>query len=723
MKLSPKIALLAGSALFAAQHTYAVDAPSTATLEEIVVTAQKRTELAKDVPASISAVTATKLQDISAAKLDDYVQLLPAVTISNVSAAQAGTQITIRGVTTGAGGNPTVGIYVDDSPFGTSTNFGGYTMPDLDPQDLARVEVLRGPQGTLYGAGSMGGLLKYVTADPDPSHLFGRVSVDGSTTAHGGTGWGVRGGVNLPLGDKFALRVSGYDRRDPGYIDNVTTGSNDVNETDVYGGRVALGWFINEDWKAKLSGVHQYQDGAGPIVEYNVQTFKPLYGELQTDEAYNSNGNTQKLQVYSLDVEGKLGDFATFTSATAYDRQDMHLAIDYTALLTGVVEAFFGIPNAGVSLADRLGIDKFTQEFRLTSPEQNTLSWLVGAFYTHEQTRVVVEDPVFNKFTGDPITGLPSFLTGGFNAKFKEQAVFGDLTYHITPTFDITGGIRYSRNDQRTLTNTGGILVPPVNTNIKSSDSSTTYLITPRWRPTERTMIYARVATGYRPGGPNTGIGGTPLSYAPDKVTNYEIGIKTDLLDRTLSLDAAAYWIKWKDIQVQQVGVYGSFIGNGSAAVSRGAEASIQWRPIAPLTLFGNLAYQDAYVTQDFPAGGALASNGDRLPLTPEWSGTVGGEYVLPLFSMWKGRIGGDWHYTGHTEGAFSNAGVPRFQRPSYDIVNLHVGVSSDRWTFLVYGKNLGDARAQGADLNLGPITRVTIQQPRTIGVSLSANF
>jgi iron complex outermembrane receptor protein len=708
--------------LAAASIARAADAPST-TVQEVVVTADKRTELAKNVPASITAITSAKLQDLGAAKLDDYVLLIPGLTVSNVSMAQAATQLTVRGVTTGPGGNPTVGVYVDDSPFGTSTGFGGYTIPDLDPQDLARVEVLRGPQGTLYGAGAMGGLLKYVTADPDPTQVFGRLEVDGSSVDHGGDGWGVRGGVNLPLGDTLALRVSGYDRQDPGYVDNVLTGQKDINKTDVYGGRAALGWTVNNDWKVRLSAIYQYQKGAGPLVEYDPVTFKAIYGDLKESDAINSDTDTQKLQAYGLDVEGKLGSFATFTSATAFDHQDLSLAVDYTPLVTGLISGVFGVPDAGLSVADVVGIDKFTQEFRLASPDDGKLTWLAGAFYTHEQTSVAFQSPVFNEFTGAPITGLPTFLSGGLSAKFQEEAVFGDVTYHFTPAFDVTAGLRYSHNDQRDVTVTGGILTAPSNADVKSDDSSTTFLITPRWRLTEDTMVYARIATGYRPGGPNTGIGGTPLTYGPDRVTNYEIGLKTDLLEHRLSLDVDAYWIDWKDIQVQEVSPFGSYIANGSAAVSRGVEASAQWRPVAPLTLFANVAYQDAYVTQDFPAGGAVASAGDRLPLTPLWSGAVGGEYVFPLFAAWNGRIGADWRHVGATQGSFPTPGLPRFEHPGYDVTDLHVGVSNDRWRLMAYAKNIGDARGQTADLNLGAFTRVSIIQPRTIGLSLSRSF
>jgi outer membrane receptor protein involved in Fe transport len=703
----------------------AADAPAAAatTVQEIVVTADKRPELAKNVPASITAVPASTLRDIGAANLDDYVQLVPGLTVSNVSMATGSTQLTIRGVTTGPGGNPTVGVYVDDAPFGTSTGLGGYTIPDLDPQDLARVEVLRGPQGTLYGAGAMGGLLKYVTADPDPTHVFGRLEADYSSTDHGGDGWGVRGGVNLPLGDSLALRLSGYDRQDPGYVDNVLTGQNNVNRTDVYGGRAALGWAIDQDWKARLSAIYQSQKGAGPLVEYGSITFKPLYGDLKESDAIDSDIDRQKLQAYSLDIEGKLGSFASFTSSTAYDRQDMNLAVDYTPLVTGLIAGVFGVPNAGLSVVDDVGVDKFTQEFRLASPEDNKLSWLVGAYYTHEQTSVAFASPVFNEFTGAPITGLPTFLSGGLSAKFQEEAVFGDVTYHFTPAFDVTAGLRYSHNDQRDVTVTGGILTAPSNANVTSSDSSTTFLLTPRWHVNEDTMVYARIATGYRPGGPNTGIGGTPLTYGPDHTTNYEIGVKTDLDDHRISLDADAYWIDWKNIQVEEASAFGSYIANGSAAVSRGVEGSVEWRPTAPLTLFANLAYQDAYVTEAFPAGGAAAQPGDRLPLTPTWSGTVGGEYVFPLFASWNGRIGADWHYVGRTEGSFPNPGAPRFEHPAYDVADLHAGVSNDQWRLMLYAKNIGDARGQTADLNLGAFTRVSIIQPRTVGLSLSRTF
>lgn len=700
-------------------------APDATSSGEIVVTAQKRAETVKNVPASVTAVTTKALQTIGAAKLDDYVSQIPGLTVSNVSAAQASTQLTIRGITTGPGGNPTVGVYIDDSPFGGSTLFAGYTIPDLDPQDLARVEVLRGPQGTLYGAGSLGGLLKYVTAAPDPSHFFGRLEVDGSAVDGGGAGYAVRGSANIPINDELALRISGYDREDPGYVDNVLTGQNNVNDTQYYGGRASLGWQPSPDWKVRLSGLYQYQHGAGPLVDYNNTTFQPIYGQLKQSDAFGTNIDTQQLSAVNLEVEGRLGDFATLTSSTGYDVEHLSLGLDYTQIVQPIIDSYFGIPNVGVSLADNpINLNKFVQEVRLASPAENKLSWQLGGFYTYEHTTLMASTSTFNQLTGAPITGIPLLLAATGDYSFDEEAVFGDVTYHFTPIFDVTAGLRYSHDSQIALTTGAGLLNGGSTfANVKSGDSALTYLVNPRLKLDADTMVYARLATGYRPGGPNTGIGGTPLTYRPDTVTNYEVGLKKDFFSHEISVDVSAYWIDWNNIQVQEVNVFGAYIGNGAAAVSRGVDASITWHPVDGLQLYANGAYQDAYVTKAFPAGGAIAERGDPLPLTPLWSGAAGGDYQFPLFGGWTGQVGADEHYVGPTLGAFPNSGAARFHHPAYDIVDLRAGVSNDRWSLMFYAKNIGDDIGQSADVNLGPFTRVAVMRPRTFEASLSARF
>jgi outer membrane receptor protein involved in Fe transport len=728
MKHDTKLTLLAGCAgailLTGAGQAFADDgAPQPPTVEEVVVTAQKRTELLKNVPASVTAVTSSNFQDLGAAKLDDYVARIPALTVSNVSMTNGGTQLTIRGVTTGVGGNPTVGIYIDDSPFGASTLFGAFIVPDLDPQDLARVEVLRGPQGTLYGAGSLGGLLKYVTAAPDPSHFFGRMEVDGSTVDSGDQGYGVRASANIPVNDTLALRVSGYDRRDPGYVDNVLTGEENINDTRAYGGRAAVGWQLTPDWRVRLSALYQHQEGAGPIVDYDPITFQPTYGDLKQSRAAGTGVDRQAIAAYNLEVEGNLGDVATLTSATAYDRQRLHLNVDYSPVVTPAIDAIFGIPDVAAAIDQPVGIDKFVQEVRLASPAENRISWQIGGFYTREHTTTTADFVTSDPVSGVPIGGFPVLFSSHIASTFEEAAAFGDATYHFSSAFDVTGGVRYSHNSQHTDTINDGLFNGGHSEILgRSSDSSVTWLVNPRYHLNDDTMFYARIATGYRPGGPNAGFPGTPSSYGPDKVTNYELGLKSDLLDRRVSVEVSAYWIDWKNIQVQELSPFGSFIGNGPSAVSKGFELASSWRPVGGLQIYGNLAYQNAYVTQDFPAGGVVALDGDRLPFIPLWSGALGGDYRFRLTSRWSGQVGADWRHVGYAVGSFNNPGIPRFQHPAYDVVDLRAGVSNDRWSLMLYAKNIGDDRGQVTDVNLG-LAKVAVIRPRTFAVSLATTF
>ena len=722
--LAATTALLPVPALAQTAQPAASDADAD-TNSEIVVTAQKRSERLKDVPAAITAVTSANLQELNAAKLDDYVARIPGLTVSQAGGAAAATQLTIRGITTGAGGNPTVGIYIDESPFGASSGIGGYTVPDLDPQDLARVEVLRGPQGTLYGAGSLGGLLKYVTADPDPSRFFGRLQVDGSAVDGGGEGYSLRAAANIPLSDDLALRVSGYNRRDPGFIDNVLTGERNYNDTRFYGGRAALGW-QRGDWKIRLSGLFQHYDGSAPIVDYDSVTFQPVNGDLKQSRVPGSTKVKQDIGAVSLLVEGDLG-FATLTSATAYNHQTGNFPIDYTTILGPVLGPVFG--DIGYRSATPVKVEKFTQELRLASPATNTLSWQLGLFYTRETQALSTSFVPIDIATGATIPGIPDLGSGTLDTKFREIAIFGDVTYRLSSAFDITAGLRYSENRQHSIAIYSGLLFPNTTVESPSRDNAVTFLINPRLHLDANTMVYARFASGFRPGGPNTVAPPLPQSYAPDRVTDYEIGLKSDLFDRMLSLELAAFLIDWKKIQIQRVAPLGSFIDNGPSAVSKGIEASASLRPMRGLELYGNITYTDAHLTKDLPANsggvsGAIGVDGDRLPLTSRWGAAAGANYSVPLSGDWNAIFGVDWRHVGARLGAFPNPGQVRYQLPSYDVFDARIGVSDDRWSLTLYAKNIGDARGQSTDVNPGTgLTAVSVLQPRTFGVSAAVKF
>jgi outer membrane receptor protein involved in Fe transport len=714
-----------GGFVVRAAATAAAEAPPT--VDEVIVTASKRAERAHDVPASLTAVSGQALAAEGAVRLEDYVAKIPGLVLSNVSFANGSNQVAIRGVTTGLGGNPTVGIYIDDSPFGASNSFGSLAIPDLDPQDLARVEVLRGPQGTLYGAGSLGGLLKYVTAAPDYDRAFGRVEADGWQVDGGGSGYGLRAAANLPLAANLALRVSGYDREDPGFIDDAAGGGRNLNNGRFDGGRAALAWRVNDDWTLKLSALlqHQYSKAAA-VVDYDPFTMKPLYGDLDQVRSPGTGPMEQQIGAYALEVQGDLG-FATLTSSSSYNKQTQHFNLEATPLFAPLIDAFFGVPGAGGAVLTDAGLDKFSQEIRLASPAANRLSWQVGGFYTHEHAVSRQTVNTFDAATGAPLVPpLPPFLDSLISTSFEELAVFGDATFRFNPRFDVTAGVRYSHNDQSQVQSASGLLEgDPTTLAGTSGDSAVTYLLTPRFHVNDDTMVYARLASGYRPGGPNLAVAGVPPTYGPDELVNYEVGIKSDLFDRKVSVDLAVYYIDWKNIQLNEVSPLGlSYFGNAGAATSRGAEASVSWRPIAGLEIDGDVSHTIAKLAAELPpGGGGVGVSGDPLPLTPRWSGQLSADYAFPLSGQWSGIAGASYRHVGASQGNFAAPGTPRFQLDAYDVVDLRAGVRNDRWSLTLYAKNIGDSRGQSADDNYIAVTRISIIQPRTFGVAVAASF
>jgi len=688
-------------------------------LEEVVVTAQKRQERLQDVPASVSAVTATTLNAIGANRMEDYVAMVPGLSLTDNSFTGGATQISIRGITTSSDESPTVGIYVDDAPFGSSTFLGTITVPDLDPMDLTRVEVLRGPQGTLYGAGSMGGLLKYVTSQPDPTQLFGRIQLDGAQVDGGGSGYGVRAAINVPLNSTLALRVSGYDREDPGFINDRATRSNNVNVARFQGGRVALGWQPSDAWTFSLSALLQHQTANEcPCVDYSPTTFKPLYGELNQVRAPGTGPSSQTVGIYSLHISGDLG-WATLASSSSYSNQKVGFNNDFTGLFGPFLGSIFGVTNGGAGLLENTALDRYTQEIRLSSPESGPLSWRLGAYYDHEHLSIKYHGTTFDATSGQPL-GLPSIIEISRVVPFEEFAGFGDLTYRITPQADVTAGVRYSYNRQSQVETDSGRFEGPLSTTYEhSTGNATTYLITPRYHLNDDTMIYARVASGYRPGGPNIVAPGVPSSYGSDSLTNYEIGVKADLLDRRASVDLSAYYIDWKNIQVSEdIGIY-TVHANAGDATSKGLEATVSWRPVAALSLSGNASYTVARLGSNLPDGGG--SKGEDLPNTPRWSGQLSADYEIPLRNSWRGLVGASYRYIGQRTNQLA---APVWSLPAYEVVDLRIGVKDDRWAVMAYAKNLGDSRGESAATTaLGPVARVTIIQPRTFGVSLSHSF
>jgi iron complex outermembrane recepter protein len=699
-------------------------------LSEIVVTAEKRSERLQDVPASITAIDTDQLASKNALQLQDYLNDVPGTSVGDLGFGR--TQVVIRGISTGAGNNPTTGFTIDDVPIGSSTSAGAGDLfvPNLDPADLDRIEVLRGPQGTLYGASSMGGLVKYVTADPRMDSFGGQVEVDGDSIDHGTAGYGVRGSANIPLvGDALAARASGFYRYDGGFIDDPLQGRTDVNSGKTYGGRLAALWRILPTLTFKVSAlIENRQANASPTEDVS-STGTPLYGDLTHERLPGTDGFESRVSLYSATLTAGLGS-TTLTSITGYSQVQATFAQDLSADFASFTPLFYG-QTTGTRDDQLYRTNKLSQEIRLASDSNHHLEWLVGAFYTHENSPTDILISPANPLTGTILPLTPLELAN-LSSVYKEYAGFADLTYYFTDRVDLTVGGRYSHNQQDSSSYTSGLLAGPASTVLtQSSDDSTTFLVTPRYRVTDSLMTYARVASGYRPGGANEGaVGNIPLTYGPDKTINYELGVKGDALERRFSYDVDIFYIDWDHLQIREVDPQNAFqyYGNAGKAASRGAEVSLEALAATGLTVRGDMSYTDAYLTQNAPPG-VYAPAGTRLPNSSKWSGSVSAEQDLPLTGDINGFASAKVAYTGDRLAAFQNtADVSRFVMPSYVTVDLQLGAKTDRWSTNLFVRNLTDRRGFLDANALNSVTGaggyyVAVIQPRTIGLSITTKF
>ncbi|MEW9573822.1 TonB-dependent receptor [Rhodanobacter sp. Si-c] len=706
-------------------------------LPTVIVTANKRSESLQNVPMAVSVLSSTQLDRENAVSFADYATQVPGLNM--ISSGEGQTQLVMRGITSGTSqNNATVGTYIDDAPFGSSTiyAFGSLLTPDIDPSDLQRIEVLNGPQGTLYGSNTLGGLIKFVTTPPDTTQASGSVGVNSSSVAGGGTGFGTHAMFNIPLvADTLALRASLYDRTDPGYINNVTTGQKQVNEAKVSGARAQLLWTPSDKVSVRFSALAQNlsSDGLGNGgVDVDPATLQPIYGANDQARAADTGMFKLKYRLYDLSVNADFG-WAKLVSTTSYSTQRANLNRDDSALYGPELDPLFGLTGVGYPLSVPLALNKVTQEIRLQSPEDQTWEWRVGLFYTHEHSTSTQDLLTTDYATGSPIP-LPTLLDATIGpAIFSEWAGYGDLTWHATSQLSVLVGARYS-SDSTSYTQTGSGLLLGGSSSFTThgSDHPVTYLFGPSYKFNDDLMAYVRVASGFRPGGPNIGVPpglGAPLTFGPDKLVNYELGLKSLLLDNRMSVNADVFYINWTSMQLTTARDGLSFLGNGGKATSKGAEISWRYTPLAGLVLWANGTYTDAQLAANTPPGSIVGYKGDPLPYVPKRSANVGADYDFPLGkSGWSGFVGGSISYIGARDADFNTVPAPRIRLPGYNSIDLHAGVNYGDWTLNVFVKNL--ANKQGIS-SISPETinpvggpfEATYQTPRTVGVSASVFF
>jgi outer membrane receptor protein involved in Fe transport len=741
MKLPLICSLLAGTAMGTAQPAFAQDREEGSGGDVIIVTANKRAQDLQDVPIAITALGTEKLDQLQVNDLQGAVKFLPSVTIQTLAPGFA--QVYFRGVASGENANhssslPTVGTYLDEMPITTIQG-----ALDIHAYDLARVEALAGPQGTLYGASSMAGTIKMVTNQPDSSGTYGAADFEINTVADGGVGGTAEGFINAPLGDNAALRLVGWYRRDAGYIDNVfgsrtypTSGitqdnaefvEEDYNDVDTYGARLALGIDLDENWTIRPVVMGQVTEANGSFAQ---ERSSAVTDKLQTVQ-YNPEWSKDKWLQVALTIEGKIGSWDLVATGGHLWREDEVVAdySDYAYFYDALYGygAYFYDNNYDLISPNQYieGQDKYRRifgEIRVSSPEDAPVRF-IGGLFAQRQWHNIEQNYII-----DDLTDL--FVVTGTNSDIwltqqdrvdRDYAAFGELSWDLTDALTLTGGVRVYRYDNSLAGFFGynanfsgatgeaacfdGPVVPGspcTNLDKETSDTDFIHKLNLTYEISPDALVYATWSRGFRPGGINRR--GTLPPYGPDTLDNYEIGWKTQF--GPVRFNGAIYQQEWKNIQLSFLGENGlTEIRNAGIARIRGVEGDFSYNE-GGLTLSLSGSYNDATIREDFcrianpqfdctldPGDGRtnalLAPAGTQLPVTAKFKGNAIARYEFPLGS-WDAHIQGSLSHVGERRSdlrTFEN-GIKGFF-PAYTTADFSIGAKSNGYRVELFATNL----------------------------------
>jgi len=755
-------------------------------LERIVVTATKRESALLDVPFSINAQTAEDIQRSGAVTLEDLSRNVAGLAVQNLGPGQS--QVSIRGVSAGQivrdqpGVKEQVGVYLDE----TAISMSLFT-PDIDLFDLNRVETLRGPQGTLFGAGNIGGTVRYITNQPKLRVTEGAVELNANTIADGSAGGSLKAAFNAPMGDAAALRLVAYGTHFGGWVDALGPGGGkDVNEGDRTGARLALTFQPNQDMTITPRVVYQKvtADGFNREEKYNLYanpfttTVPPI--TFQDNQQYLLQREKFEDKDTIADLVAKFA-FKGFdlTSVTTHTDRQILVSRDASAL-TGSVSVDLGFPTAGVllpsNLRDTTDFKSFTQELRLSSNDAGPLQWLVGAFYADADRKYAqrLPTPGYDAVTDAVLgAGTSAAVANGFGPNspynadipynLKQTAIFGEASYDITDQLTGTAGIRwYDYKESRTFTS-GGLFSDGSNQSdtTKSDGYNPRFLLS--YKATPNVVWNAQASKGFRLGGVNdplnirlcteqdAAIFGGYQRYDDESLWNYEVGVKMG--QPGLSFNAAVFYADMKNLQVTlDAGSCSSrVVFNVPKAHSAGLEVEMNYRPTESLELGFAGSVVDAVFDSTVVdgAGNVLGGirDGNRLPSVPKAQFTASATYNFKLMNR-DSYVSASWQYVGSrfTQpsdqednprtfvhglpflGAPASAATTLdLELPSYNLVNLSWGMDFEKgFSAVLYANNVTNEKALlSFDRERGGRARLgfATNQPRTIGVTLRKSF
>ncbi|HZF25309.1 MAG TPA: TonB-dependent receptor [Steroidobacteraceae bacterium] len=724
-------------------------------LEQVVVTAQKREENLQNVPLSIQAIGTEKLEQLHITDFEDYAKFLPSVSYQTLGPGSA--RVFMRGVSSGDNGNhsgplPSVGQYLDEQPITTIQG-----ALDIHIYDIARVEVLAGPQGTLYGASSQSGTIRIITNKPDPSGFKAGYDLTYNTHDPGDPGYIGEGFVNIPVGDAAAVRLVGWYEKDGGYISNVagtrtypTSGitvsnadraKNDYNDVETYGGRAALRVDLSDSWTITPTIMAQEQDTNGLFA------YDPSVGDLKVTHFFPENSKDRWWQA-ALTVEGKISNF-DLVYAGAYLKRDFFTQSDYSDYSffydqsTSGGSYYFGnyfFDDAGALIDPGQyiqGKDLFTKqshELRISSPQDQRFRFVAGLFYQRQQHDIEQRYKINNLATISEVTGWPDtfWLTEQVRVD-RDYAVFGEVSFDFTEKLTGTAGIRFfkaknslegffgfgltnpfdsSTGEQSCFSTTSLNSGPCTNLDKEVDESGNTPKVNLTYRFTDQALSYVTYSEGFRPGGVNRR--GTFPPYTSDYLKNYEIGWKTTWFENRLRFNGALFWEKWDDFQYSFLGENGlTNVTNAGRAEIKGIEMDLNWAVTADLLLSAGATWLDPKLKDDFcqrlvddndqPLSiqdcaanfpESFAPSGTELPVTPKFKANVIARYTFNV-AQFDAHLQGAYVYQGESRSALMPVENNILgQQDAYGIADFTFGVEKNGLSIELFINNAFDERA-----------------------------
>ena len=757
---------------------------ASAQIDEVVVTATKRAAIsAQDVAVSLKALGEDDLEARGADDFSSYAEGLGGLSFADRGPGQQ--LIAIRGVnasttvvnTDEPEAQAAVGVYIDEVP----VSLTGYN-PDLKLFDVNRVEVLRGPQGTLFGAGSMSGTIRIITNEPDLSDFAGKTSLTYSSTNEGGNNYGINGMVNVPLvEDVLALRITGWGKREGGFIDNVAalsdarhplfgTGTDlssvvdDVNTEDTYGGRIQLKFAPSESFDATLKVFRQETELGGSQSEDTFAASEPRPGNNTADATLGDYQQSRvfdepyddEFTIYSLELDWDVG-FANITSVTSYLDRFQTNGIEQTDFFQAVFGPDFAV-TSGV-LINSTDVEDFVQEFRIAgSSFEDRVDWLFGAFYNVQDKTFIQDAPTRDLTAGSVsagavdicdflaaldcatlsgITGYPidpeNIFESTSDFKTTQLAFFGEVGVDLTDKIKVIAGARYFDYEQDfEFYDIGGIFSAGVTIDTTLKEDGWNPKVSLEVRPADDVLVYATAARGFRLGGNNDPVpvslcGTTSPTFTSDSLWTYELGGKSTLQER-FQVNGAVYYTDWSDVPVADPlnGCGFKQSTNAGSARIMGIEGDITAALTDQFTLSLSASYTDAEFTEDV-AGlttPLVASEGDRLPIVPEYVLGANAFYTFPIPSKeaFDGFFTTDFSYRSSQFNDVKTAGGVELD--GYYNVNAKAGLQGEDWSASVFVTNLTNERnVIFKDTIFLLHNRDSVSTPRTIGVNFIKDF